>query len=108
MESAPDAASTVDPRENGQMNAFIQDVEDLTRALKNADAPDIARVKAKVRIAVSAAKSALADSAAQVRTRARYVSETTDSFVRDNPWQVAGVSALIGLAVGILAGRRSH
>ena len=107
MESAPDAAST-DPRENGQMNAFIRDVENLTSALKNIDAPDIARVKAKVKIAVSAAKSALADSAAQVRTRARYVSETTDTFVRDNPWQVAGVAALIGLAVGILAGRRSN
>jgi ElaB/YqjD/DUF883 family membrane-anchored ribosome-binding protein len=27
--------------------------------------------------------------------------------VRDNPWQVVGIAALIGLAVGIIAARRS-
>jgi ElaB/YqjD/DUF883 family membrane-anchored ribosome-binding protein len=94
-------------RTNGQLKSFIENVEDLTNALKDIDTPEIARVKAKVKIAVSAAKSALADGAEQVRTRAREVSHTTDAFVRENPWQVVGIAALVGLAVGILAARRS-
>jgi ElaB/YqjD/DUF883 family membrane-anchored ribosome-binding protein len=32
----------------------------------------------------------------------------TDGFVHENPWQVVGIAAVIGLAVGILASRRSR
>jgi ElaB/YqjD/DUF883 family membrane-anchored ribosome-binding protein len=91
---------------NGQINNFIDNVQDLTDALKNIDTPEIARVKAKVKIALAAAKSALSDSAAQVRAQARQASKTTDSYVRENPWQVVGIAALIGVAVGIMAARR--
>jgi ElaB/YqjD/DUF883 family membrane-anchored ribosome-binding protein len=109
MESILDSSQVRSAKEyaNGQINSFIENVEDLTNALKNVDTPEIARVKAKVKIALAAAKSALADGAAQVRSQAREVSRTTDTYVRDNPWQVVGMAALIGLAVGILASRRS-
>jgi ElaB/YqjD/DUF883 family membrane-anchored ribosome-binding protein len=93
---------------NGKINTFIENVEDLTHALRDVETPEIARVKAKVKIALAAAKSALSDSASQVRTQARQVGKTTDTFVRDNPWQVVGIAALIGVAVGILASRRSE
>jgi ElaB/YqjD/DUF883 family membrane-anchored ribosome-binding protein len=107
MESIADASRNVKDYANGQINAFIENVEDLTHALKDVDTPEIARVKAKVKIALAAAKSALADGAAQVRSQAREVSKTTDTYVRDNPWQVVGVAAVIGLVVGILAAKRS-
>jgi ElaB/YqjD/DUF883 family membrane-anchored ribosome-binding protein len=109
MESISDSsqARSVKDYANGQINSFIENVEDLTDSLKNIDTPEIARVKAKVKIALAAAKSALADGAAQVRTQARQVSKTTDTFVRDNPWQVVGIAALIGITVGILVSRRS-
>jgi ElaB/YqjD/DUF883 family membrane-anchored ribosome-binding protein len=91
---------------NGQVNAFLANVEDLTKALKDVDTPDVARVRAKVKIALAAAKSAMSDTATQIRGQAQQVGKRTDTFVRDNPWQVIGVAAVIGLAVGILASRR--
>jgi ElaB/YqjD/DUF883 family membrane-anchored ribosome-binding protein len=91
----------------GKINNFIENVEDLTTALKDVDTPEIARVKAKVKIALAAAKSAIADSAAQVKEQARQAGKNTDTYVRENPWQVVGIAAVIGLAVGILATRRS-
>jgi ElaB/YqjD/DUF883 family membrane-anchored ribosome-binding protein len=108
MESLLDNSKIRDAKEfaNGQVNTFIENVEDLTDALKNVDTPEIARVKAKVKIALAAAKSALSDSAAQVRDQARQASKTTDAYVRENPWQVVGVAALIGVAVGIMVARR--
>jgi ElaB/YqjD/DUF883 family membrane-anchored ribosome-binding protein len=109
MESLLDNSNVRDAKDyaNGQINSFIENVEDLTHALKDVDTPEIARVKAKVKIALAAAKSALSDGASQVRSQARQVSKTTDTYVRDNPWQVVGIAALIGMAVGILATRRS-
>lgn len=91
---------------NGEINSFIENVEDLTHALRDVETPEIARVKAKVKIALAAAKSALSDSAAQVRSQARLVGKNTDMYVRDNPWQVVGIAAVIGIVVGILASRR--
>src|SRR5229473_8642494 len=109
MESLLDTSQARSAKDyaNGQINSFIENVEDLTHALKDVDTPEIARVKAKVKIALAAAKSALSDSAAQVRSQARQASKHTDIYVRDNPWQVVGIAALIGIVVGILASRRS-
>jgi ElaB protein len=92
---------------NGQVTSFLDSVEDLTRALKDIDTPDIARVRAKVKIALVAAKSAVSDTATQIRSQAKQVGQRTDNFVRENPWQVIGIAAIVGLAVGFLASRRS-
>jgi len=78
----------------------------LTQALKDVDTPEIARLRAKVKIALVAARSAVADTAVQLRGQAQQVGRRTDSFVRENPWQVIGIAAVIGLAVGIFASRR--
>jgi ElaB/YqjD/DUF883 family membrane-anchored ribosome-binding protein len=109
MESVPgaQAARKVGEFANGRVNNFLDSVEDLTNALKDVDSPEIARVRAKVKLALAAAKSAAADTVSQIRTQAQDVGVRTDTFVRNNPWQVIGIAAVVGLAVGILASRRS-
>ena len=106
MEYAADSARKVSDFANGQVNSFLESVDDLTKALKDIETPDIARVRAKVKIALVAAKSAVSDTASQLRSQAFEVSKRTDTFVRDNPWQVIGLAAVVGLAVGMLASRR--
>ena len=109
MESVLDSptARSMSDYANGQVKTFLDSVEDLTRALKDIDTPDIARVRAKVKIALMAAKSAVSDTAYQIRGQAQQVGKRTDGYVRDNPWQVIGIAAVVGLAVGIFASRRS-
>jgi ElaB/YqjD/DUF883 family membrane-anchored ribosome-binding protein len=109
MESVLDSPSArkVSDFANGQVNNFLDSVEDLTKALKDIDTPDVARVRAKVRIALAAAKSAVSDTAAQIGNQARQVGKRTDGYVRENPWQVIGIAAAIGLAVGFVVSRRS-
>jgi ElaB/YqjD/DUF883 family membrane-anchored ribosome-binding protein len=109
MESLSDspAARKISDFANGQVNNFLDSVEDLTKALKDIESPDIARVRAKVKVALVAAKSAVSDTASQLRSQAQQAGKRTDTFVRDNPWQVIGIAAVVGLAVGILASRRS-
>ncbi len=107
MESAMSStAHSLGDRASAQVNGFLDSVDDLTKALKDIDTPEIARVRAKVKIALMAAKSAVADTASQLGTQAKQAGKATDGFVRDNPWQVIGIAAVVGLAVGILASRR--
>lgn len=105
-DTVSDTARSVSDATNGHVQNFLDNVEDLTRALKNVDTPDIAKVRAKVKIALAAAQSAMADTATQLRDQAQQVGRKTDTFVRDNPWQVIGIAAIVGLAVGIFASRR--
>ena len=39
--------------------------------------------------------------------RARDLSQEADDYVRDNPWAVLGIVALVGLAAGYLLSQRS-
>jgi ElaB/YqjD/DUF883 family membrane-anchored ribosome-binding protein len=109
MESLSDspAVQKVAALANGQVTSFLDNVEDLVTALKNVESPDTEKLRAKVKLALAAAKSAVSDTAAQIRSQAEQVGKRTDGYIRDNPWQVVGIAALIGLAVGIFAGRRS-
>ena len=109
MESLPgsSAARKVGNLTNAQVNNFLSSIEDLTNALKDVESPEIAKVRTKVKLAVVAAKSAASDTAYQIRSQAQQVSQRTDTFVRDNPWQVIGIAAAVGLAVGMLTARRS-
>src|SRR5579862_9595792 len=106
MQSLSSSAKSASDLANGQVNSFLENVEDLTQALRDVDSPDIAKVRAKVKIALAAARSAVADTASQLKDQAQQVGKRTDGFVRDNPWQVIGIAALVGLAVGIFASRR--
>jgi ElaB/YqjD/DUF883 family membrane-anchored ribosome-binding protein len=109
MEAQLDTSSVrkVKKMANASINDFLENVDDLTKAIKDVEVPEIARVRAKVKMALAAAKSALSDGAAQVRGQAKHVSRTTDNYVRDNPWQVVGIAAVVGIALGVLMTRRS-
>jgi ElaB/YqjD/DUF883 family membrane-anchored ribosome-binding protein len=109
MESISDSprARKMSEFANGQLNNFISSVEDLTNALKNIESPEIERVRAKVKLALVAARSAVSDTASQLRSQAQQVGTRTDRYVHDNPWPVIGFAAVVGLAVGMLASRRS-
>jgi len=109
MDPQPDATQGRNGRNvgNGNIDDFLDKVEDLTKAIKDIQTPEIARVRAKVKIALAAAKSALGDGAAQLRGQAKQVSQHTDSYVRDNPWQVVGIAAVVGIVLGVMMTRRS-
>jgi ElaB/YqjD/DUF883 family membrane-anchored ribosome-binding protein len=92
---------------SASISDFLDNVDDLTKAIKDVETPEIARVRAKVKMAMTAAKSAIADSAAQVRGQASKVTKTADSYVRENPWQVVGIAAVVGVVLGVLLSRRS-
>jgi len=109
MEAHLDTSNIRKVKKQGEasISDFLDNVDDLTKAIKDIEAPEIARVRAKVKMAMAAARSAISDSAAQLRGQARIATKTADTYVRDNPWQVAGIAAVVGIALGVLLARRS-
>jgi ElaB/YqjD/DUF883 family membrane-anchored ribosome-binding protein len=64
--------------------------------------PEVARLRAKIKGGLAAAKKTFSHGTNRVQRHAKDV----DGYVRDQPWQAVGIAAAIGLVVGFLAARR--
>jgi ElaB/YqjD/DUF883 family membrane-anchored ribosome-binding protein len=105
---------------NGKMSEQFQElfdgVEDLLKRVSEVDSPEIQKIRAKARVALMLAKSAIADSATQVGKQARraagstgdYVRRaagSTDEYVHEYPWYALGAGAVLGFALGVIVSR---
>jgi ElaB/YqjD/DUF883 family membrane-anchored ribosome-binding protein len=91
---------------SGEIRNLMADVEDLVSRVAAVKDPDIALVRNKVIKALNAARTSIAAGADKVREHTVKVAGSTNHFVRENPWQSLGIAALLGAAIGYVAGRR--
>ena len=111
-DAKPREANTADAvqklRDTGgqEVNNLMADVQDLLGRVAHVADPEIARLRTKVERGMTAAKKVLQDGTDQVERHAKNAISAGDSYVRDQPWQAAGIAAVVGLMVGILAARR--
>ncbi|HTV94630.1 MAG TPA: hypothetical protein VME42_01455 [Steroidobacteraceae bacterium] len=88
-----------------QFRELFEGVEDLIKRVAEVDSPQVQKIRAKARVALMAAKSALQDGATHVGQQARRAAGTTDDYLREYPWYALGAGTLIGFALGMLATR---
>jgi len=72
----------------------------------NLEDPDIARLRARVAETLATAKRSVSDGAEQVKRHAKEVARVSDTYVRNQPWQAAGIAAAVGVLIGVLVARR--
>ena len=89
------------------LSGVLSDAEDtLKRA--GAETGDKARdLRAQVESKLQAAKERLQDFQGEAIGRAKAAANVTDEYARENPWQLIGVAAVVGIAIGLLLNRRS-
>jgi ElaB/YqjD/DUF883 family membrane-anchored ribosome-binding protein len=92
---------------SGEIRNLIADVEDLLKGVANVGDADVARLRARVMETVQTAKSTLMDRTETLRTQANDAAAVADDYVRERPWAAIGIAAAIGVAVGLVAGRRT-
>ena len=92
-----------------EVHKLIEEVENLTRRAGSAADPELRRLSGDVESAIADTKKALGDRTGWVQ-RARQAKEALEAsarYVREQPWQSAGIAAVTGLLVGCLLGSRS-
>jgi ElaB/YqjD/DUF883 family membrane-anchored ribosome-binding protein len=85
-------------------------VDDLIKRVADVESPEIRKIRAKVHAALVVAKSALKDSATQVRSQAVPVAGGTDEylnhdpgqFLSHDPGQSLGLALLVGVGLGLV------
>lgn len=88
------------------MKVVIGDAEEILRATAGAAGEKMGEMREKIEIRLRDAKERLADAEVALRDKAKAACNATDDFVHDHPWQAVGVAAAVGLALGVLIGRR--
>ena len=83
----------------GDVKVLANDVEELLKATAAQSGEKIAEARVRAQAAIARARTVAVEQSKQA-------AQTTDEYVRENPWAAIGVSAAIGLLVGLLIGRR--
>ena len=104
------SASTTGNGQNSPIARDIQnvvtDAQELLKTVQSEGQTRLTEVKGQVQAKLDNAKVMLGQLGTQVQDGAKQAMDTTDTYVRDNPWRAVGISAAVGAIVGILIARR--
>jgi len=84
----------------------IADTEQLLKAVIGQSGEKLAALQPRIEESLRNARARLAEFEQAGREKARAAVDSTDDYAHEHPWKIAGFSALLGVAVGLLIGRR--
>lgn len=88
------------------LKAVVADADEIMRATAGAAGEKVGELRERIALRLRDAKERLADAEAIVVDKTKAAARATDDFVHDQPWKAVGVAAALGLALGVLIGRR--
>lgn len=88
------------------LKVVISDTEELLRATAGAAGEKVGEIRERLGLRLRDAKERLQDLEAAVVDKTKAAARATDDFVHEQPWKAVGVAAALGLALGVLIGRR--
>ncbi|KQY85703.1 MULTISPECIES: YqjD family protein [Roseateles] len=86
--------------------AVMDDIDALMTATTNKADGEAKALRSRIRDRLDGAKDKLLDAQHETVQRAKEAATATDDYVHANPWQAIGAAAAVGLALGVLIGRR--
>jgi len=100
--------TSLDPKDKlvADLRVVVSDAEELLAATASQTGEKIAELRSRMQDNLRGARIKLADAEAAVREKTRQVAKATDNYVHENPWKAIGISAGIGVIVGLLISRR--
>lgn len=87
------------------IKTVIGDSEVLLRGMADGAADGYSATRARVEDRLTDAKSRFDNARNEIALRARGLADRGQAYVKDNPWKVVGVTAVVGLAIGYLLRR---
>lgn len=88
------------------LKVVISDTEELLRATAGAAGEKAGELRERIALRLRDAKERVADIEAAVVDKTKAAARATDDSVHEQPWKAVGVAAALGLALGVLIGRR--
>jgi ElaB/YqjD/DUF883 family membrane-anchored ribosome-binding protein len=93
-------------RLSADFRMVMDDIDKLMKAGGTQAEAEMSSLRDRIGERLDAAKERAADVQEEALARARQAAHATDDYVRGHPWQAMGAAAALGLALGVLIGRR--
>ena len=88
------------------LKVVVADAEEILRATAGTAGEKVAELRERIGVRLRDAKERLQDAEAALLDKTKAAARATDDFVHEQPWKAVGVAAALGLALGVLIGRR--
>jgi ElaB/YqjD/DUF883 family membrane-anchored ribosome-binding protein len=87
-----------------EFESVVAETEHLIRSISDATSDKAGGMRASVEAGLAATRERLGKIRTQVVDQATGAARATDDYVQENPWQVIGAAAAIGVLAGLAAG----
>ena len=96
------------PKENlmADLRTVAADAEELLRATTSQAGEEVAAARARIQESLKVIKERVMAGEKILIERGKQAAKITDQYVHESPWKAVGISAGVGLLVGILIARR--
>lgn len=101
-----EAADVSKERLVADFKVVVADAEALLRATASDAGEKVVAAREKIQSSLVEAKAQLARAEAAIIDKTKQAARATDQYVHDNPWKAVGISACVGLVIGVLIVRR--
>lgn len=91
---------------SADFRSVMDDIDSLMNATTNKAEGDVKALRQRIRERLDATKDRVGAAQDEALQRARKAAHATDDYVHAHPWQSVGAAAALGLALGVLIGRR--
>ncbi len=88
------------------LKTVMADAEALIKVTANQGGEALLTARGRAEESIARAREKISDIEDALLLRTKAAVEATDAYVHENPWQAIGVSAAIGVLVGLLISRR--
>jgi len=89
-----------------EVQNVVNEAQELLKTVQTEGSNRLDEVKTKVSAQYDAARAKLGDLQTTVQDGAKVAVDTTDAYVRSNPWTAVAVAAAAGALIGFIASRR--
>ncbi|MGD9834656.1 MAG: YqjD family protein [Piscinibacter sp.] len=93
-------------RLNADFAKVMEDIDALVNATATKAEGEATALRARIRDRLGEATDTLSNAQRAAVARAKDAAKATDEYVHEHPWQMVGAAAAVGLAIGVLIGRR--
>ena len=84
----------------------VSEAQELLKTVKDEGATQVDAMKSKLAGQYDAARQKFGEIQTTVTDGAKVAIDSTDQYVRSNPWTAVGIAAAAGALIGFLASRR--
>jgi ElaB/YqjD/DUF883 family membrane-anchored ribosome-binding protein len=89
-----------------EVQSVVNEAQELLKTVQNEGASKLDEVKTRMSAQYDAARARLGDLQSTVQDGAKIAVDTTDEYVRTNPWTAVCIAAGVGALVGLMVSRR--